>query len=367
MIRIGEVILAKRTEKGLTQQQLANYLNVTKATISKWEKGYSYPDITLLPVLAAYFRITVDTLLNAKHEMTKEAIRYWYVQYTERFSQEPYVDVMEDMKQDQTMHYDDANFLLQLAVLSLNHVELADNPQEALTEVISVLERVEHITEDMWIRRQANVLIATTALLLKQPDITLERLASSLQPVMGEEMLLAEAYEVKGEQTSATTVMQSFIYQQLLGMIGGSTKYVRFVASDEEAFEETIQRVEAMIHAYQVESLHPNSVLQFYYTVAQISASKQNENRCQQYLKHFTRVIMTTLFPITLASDDYFTLLDEWLETLDLGSHALRDAELVRKSILQSLAHPAFEIYREEQWFQALHEQLTRFFKEEKR
>ena len=52
-----------RREKNLTQEELAECLNLSPQTISKWENRLSMPDISLLPVLADYFGITVDALL----------------------------------------------------------------------------------------------------------------------------------------------------------------------------------------------------------------------------------------------------------------------------------------------------------------
>ncbi len=53
-----------RREMGITQEQLAQAMGVTNQAVSKWESGQSYSDITLLPRLAAYFRVTVDELLG---------------------------------------------------------------------------------------------------------------------------------------------------------------------------------------------------------------------------------------------------------------------------------------------------------------
>jgi len=53
-INFAAIITEKRRAKGITQDELAAYTGVTKASVSKWETGQSYPDITLLPVLAAY-------------------------------------------------------------------------------------------------------------------------------------------------------------------------------------------------------------------------------------------------------------------------------------------------------------------------
>ena len=52
---MGKRIMQLRKEKGYTQEQLAEYIGVTKASVSKWETGQSYPDVTLLPPLAAFF------------------------------------------------------------------------------------------------------------------------------------------------------------------------------------------------------------------------------------------------------------------------------------------------------------------------
>ncbi|MCP8382539.1 helix-turn-helix domain-containing protein [Clostridioides difficile] len=62
-LNIARTLILKRKEKGITQDELANYIGVSKASVSKWETGQSYPDITFLPQLATYFNITVDELI----------------------------------------------------------------------------------------------------------------------------------------------------------------------------------------------------------------------------------------------------------------------------------------------------------------
>lgn len=52
-----------RSQKNISQEKLAQYLNVSFQAVSKWENGNSYPDITLLPDIARFFGITVDELL----------------------------------------------------------------------------------------------------------------------------------------------------------------------------------------------------------------------------------------------------------------------------------------------------------------
>ena len=60
----GKLISEKRKEKGLNQIQLGELLNVSNRTVSKWEKGDGYPDITLLPEIADCLGVTIDELLT---------------------------------------------------------------------------------------------------------------------------------------------------------------------------------------------------------------------------------------------------------------------------------------------------------------
>jgi RimJ/RimL family protein N-acetyltransferase len=63
-MNIGATIKRLRTEHGLTQQQLSEYLSVSMQTISRWETSVTYPDVIMLPILAKRFNVTIDYLLN---------------------------------------------------------------------------------------------------------------------------------------------------------------------------------------------------------------------------------------------------------------------------------------------------------------
>lgn len=66
-MQINEQIKKYRKEAGLTQEQIANYLGVSTPAVNKWEKGTTFPDVTLLPALARLLKIDLDTLF-AFHE-----------------------------------------------------------------------------------------------------------------------------------------------------------------------------------------------------------------------------------------------------------------------------------------------------------
>lgn len=71
---LGSVIKRLRTEQGVTQDALAEYLGISYQAVSKWETGTTLPDITLLPKLAVFFGIRIDELFSVNHEDELERI-----------------------------------------------------------------------------------------------------------------------------------------------------------------------------------------------------------------------------------------------------------------------------------------------------
>lgn len=73
-MKINEMIRERRIAKKLTQEQMAGYLGVTAPAVNKWEKGTSYPDITLLPALARLLDTDLNTLLSFQEDLSDREI-----------------------------------------------------------------------------------------------------------------------------------------------------------------------------------------------------------------------------------------------------------------------------------------------------
>lgn len=69
--RLGNFIGGERRSLGLTQKDLAARLHVTDKAVSKWERGMSYPDVTLLEPLAAALDLTVEELMACRRQAVK--------------------------------------------------------------------------------------------------------------------------------------------------------------------------------------------------------------------------------------------------------------------------------------------------------
>ena len=63
-MNLGNKIRELRRANNLTQEQLAASLNISPQAVSKWEMGASYPDMTMIPTLAAFFKVSLDDLFD---------------------------------------------------------------------------------------------------------------------------------------------------------------------------------------------------------------------------------------------------------------------------------------------------------------
>lgn len=70
-IKVGNFIMNKRKELGMTQQQLADKLKVSFQAVSKWENGITYPNIEILYELAIALNVTVDEILVGSEKETE--------------------------------------------------------------------------------------------------------------------------------------------------------------------------------------------------------------------------------------------------------------------------------------------------------
>ena len=107
---IGANIKRLRTAKIITQEQLSMAMNVTCAAVSKWERGETYPDITLLQPLAYFFEVTLDELMGYDQKKVQadidETIALYRKHWKDSKGREIIVKAYHDYPNDyRIMHY----------------------------------------------------------------------------------------------------------------------------------------------------------------------------------------------------------------------------------------------------------------------
>ena len=69
--KIGALLKELRTEKGLTQEQFAEIVNVSNRTVSRWENGNNMPDLDILIQISDYYEIDLRELLDGERKSEK--------------------------------------------------------------------------------------------------------------------------------------------------------------------------------------------------------------------------------------------------------------------------------------------------------
>ena len=82
-LNIADNIVCLRHDKKITQEQLAEFIGVTKASVSKWENGVSYPEIDKIIKISETFHVSTDYLLtdNFKGKIKEENIEKAALQF----------------------------------------------------------------------------------------------------------------------------------------------------------------------------------------------------------------------------------------------------------------------------------------------
>ena len=350
-INIAETLVRKRREKGITQEELAAHIGVTKASVSKWETGQSYPDITFLPLLAAYFNISIDELMNYTPQLTKEEIKKLYHQLSAAFAARPFDDVMGECRRIIKKYNSCFPLLLQMAILLTNHLMLAEdkNTQEAIfKEAVELCRRIRTESEDLWLAREATSLEAVCYLILQQPQEVLNLLGESIRPVSTDYEIVAQAYQLMGNVTKAKEVMQIGMYQHLLALLGATPSYLLLNAGNSKVTGEILHRALSVAAVYDLEHLHPNIMAQIYLSAAQVYSLQGNTEKSLDMLQKYAKICTTGFFPFTLHGDFFFDAIDGWLAEFDLGTGPPQNEKLIKESMLQGvLSNPVFAAFAE--------------------
>lgn len=361
-INIAKTIITKRKEKGITQDELAAYIGISKASVSKWEIGQSYPDITFLPQLATYFNISIDELMGYSPQMNKEDVKKLYHRLSSEFSSQPFDTVLAECRAIIKKYFSCFNLLFQMAVLLVNHHMLAkekETQEKILKEIIDLCVRIKTQSEDLWLSKQAVSIEAMCYMILQQPQEVLELLDGKMKPILNEEAILGNAYYMTGNVQKAKTVLQISTYQHLLSILGVCPTYLLLHVDEKEKFEEILKRILSVSEVYELDTLNPNVAVQLYLAAAQGYSMQGNNERALKMLSKYADVCTSKFFPLKLHGDAFFDCIDEWFNEFDLGTTLPRDEKLVKESMIQAIiANPAFLTLSEQPKYKSIVETM---------
>lgn len=362
ILNFSNNIVNLRHKKGITQEALADFIGVTKASVSKWETKQSMPDITLLPQLAAFFDVTVDELLGYEPNLSREQIRKIYFDLMAEFAKHPFEEVMAKSRQMAKKYYACHSFLFQICILWLNHVSLTPDPArqtEILEEASGLCTRIITDSRDIGLCNDAVLLKASIDLLCgKVPEVidTLEELLNPYHYSFQGETILVQAYEMSGQREKANKYSQYGMYTHLLALIFGAVQYLSLHADNLDTCEKTIDRIDRVMEIYDLENLHQNTAAQFHYQAAVVYCIHQKPKMALERIQKFASITKALLGrdKIYLQGDSYFDSIDDYFEQLDLGGNLVRDKKVISGSVVQALENPVFDSIKDKEEFRKI-------------
>ncbi|MBO0525466.1 MULTISPECIES: transcriptional regulator [Clostridium] len=362
-LNIGNCIVHKRKEKGITQEQLADYIGVSKASVSKWESGLSYPDILLLPEIATYFNISVDELLGYSPQLTKEDIKKIYSKLSHEFAVRPFDEVMEQCNKLIKKYYSCFPFLLSIIQLLLNYSSLIKDDaikKEIFQQCILLSRRIKEESENISYIKNANTMEALSEMTLGNSEEVIRLLDNKLDPYRGDDVILINAYRMQGETAEANKVNQILLYNNVINTLTLLNNYLSLNMMESVLFEKIYSQCIQIIDSFQLKEIFTNDVFAIHIVAAQGYLIAENKEKAIDALERYINTVCSIQFPLSFKENEYFTHVGKWLEDNNfIGANTPVDEITIKKSFVDAVAlNPAFEPLREDEKYNFLVKKL---------
>ena len=361
---LGENLIQLRHNKGITQEKLADFLGISKASVSKWETGQSLPDIAQLPRLAAFYDVTIDELMGYEPQLSMGEIKVYYEKFAEEFVTTGFEETISHIRDFIRMYYSCDVALLQMVILLTNHFMLAEESKRAelLEEMIDICKHIQEHSVDVSIINNAVVFQANLEMMRGNPQEAIAKLESRKDPfylMEGSDGLLIQAYQMAGKMEEAKEWNQVIMYREMLGLVSTSLLYLMNHLQEKEVGQTTINRLEVIMQAYEVKKLHPNTYLQFLYAKAMYHMMWEESSLALTELQEFVTIAIEFLSgDVCLKGDACFDILDSYFAKMDEDMVLPRNPQMVLSTLKKELLHPVFTPLFENPEFQKLLELL---------
>ena len=363
-INIGKTIINKRKEKGITQDDLANFIGVSKASVSKWETGQSYPDITFLPQLASYFDISLDELMGYEPQMTNEDINKLYKKLCTEFATRPFEEVKSDCYEIMKKYFSCFPLLFQIGVLFTNYGWTAKDDEQKTSTIAEAKElfvRVKEQSNDICLKQAALNMEATCEMMLGNPNAIIN-LLEDIEPFPPYKTILSQAYLMLEETTKAKTILQESIYENILELFNTIPNYLAICEDDGPHFEELYKRAVVLIETFNLKYIFPTHTMSFYLAAAQGYLAIEKTDKSLDSLETYTSIATSgDMYPLKLVKkDNFFNLIGDYDEQALYGTAELpRDEKTIKQSMADAvIENPLFTVLANEPRFISLSEKL---------
>lgn len=163
-INISANLKRLRRERGVTQEDLAGFIGVSFQAVSKWERGEGYPDITMLPVIANYFNVSLDELCGMDELRNSDKREEIMRKVNEYGSKGSIKECIETLREGLKYFPNDYEIMADLACYLDDYGESTEERRANSEEAVKLYERVLEYCPDIKLK---NFVLANMTFALK--------------------------------------------------------------------------------------------------------------------------------------------------------------------------------------------------------
>jgi len=340
--------------------------------ITHSERGHTFPDIMLLPIIAEYFGITIDQLMCHSPQLSKDEAERIYTRLAESFAKKPFEEVIAECETLVKRHYSCFRFVWYVALLYRSHAHLAASAERKTQIFQMAIDLCEHIVKNC---REPHLLQSTLyfqALYYmqgEQPEKVIKLLCDEnkmpLQYCNGgidnsinsSSLIASQAHRMLGNTEMAMEIEQAEMYNALMTMINSLIAYIRFNFEDFAMAHLAYERAVNLTESFNMRKLYPNNVAHLHYWGARIYQAAGDSEKALEALGKFVDICVNEFFPLTIRGDSFFSKIDSWVAKMD-AALIMHNDSTIKEMVKEAMSDFAFDTLQENQGFISLVKKL---------
>lgn len=244
---MDRVIYERRKALGLTQEQVANRLGVSAPAVNKWERGNTYPDVTLLPALARLLDTDLNTLMCFERELSDREINEICTQIVDAAQKEG-LQAGAVLAEEKIREYPNCAGLIYMAAVTLQGSLIFSGPGEKERAEYDAMicqwyERAVECGRDTVVRNRAAYMLAGKYLSSHELEKAERMLELLPDETTDKRALKARLLEQQGKREDAALLLERWIQENLTEMQTALLKLMT-IADDEGENERAVQIAE---------------------------------------------------------------------------------------------------------------------------
>ena len=213
---INEIIKKRRQDLNLTQEKVAEYLGVSTPAVNKWEKGVSYPDITILPALARLLETDLNTLLSFHENLSDEEIGQFINKLTYLIQTKGF-EAGYKLAMEKIQDYSNSDRLIYSIALSLEGCLMmsdVDDSERYYKEIRNLYQRIIN-SEDIVVRNQVISKIISNYMESKEYDKAQELIDSIPKQPVDKIQLQADLFIKQGKNYESLELLEQILISKV--------------------------------------------------------------------------------------------------------------------------------------------------------